>query len=136
MIATSSIPRYRAGFCHIGEAASPLATSLLARQKQAMLSWAAHTSPISTRNAFPIRRSLQFHRLNREFQRMSLSAHRMSRIISLLACTLAFFLCGESSQFAQGQTEVPARTGYVNDFAGVVDEKTKVQLTNLLENLK
>jgi tetratricopeptide (TPR) repeat protein/outer membrane biosynthesis protein TonB len=67
---------------------------------------------------------------------MSLSAHRMSRIISLLACTLAFFLCGESSQFAQGQTEVPARTGYVNDFAGVVDEKTKLQLTNLLENLK
>ena len=67
---------------------------------------------------------------------MNLSAHRMPRLILLLTCAVAFFLGGESNQFAQTQIDVPARTGHVNDFAGVVDEKTKLQLTNLLENLK
>ncbi len=67
---------------------------------------------------------------------MSLSVHRTSKWILLLACSAVFFLCLESSQLAQGQTEVPARTGYVNDFAAVIDEKTKLQLTTLLENLK
>ncbi len=67
---------------------------------------------------------------------MNLSAHRMPRLILFFACVVAFFLCGESNQFAQTQSDVPARTGHVNDFAGVVDEKTKLQLTNLLENLK
>ena len=67
---------------------------------------------------------------------MNLSAHRMPRLLLLLACAVAFFLCGESNQFAQTQIDVPARTGHVNDFAGVVDEKTKLQLTTLLENLK
>src|SRR5688572_2635210 len=63
-------------------------------------------------------------------------AHRTPKWILILACCAALFLCGESTQFAQTQIQVPARTGYVNDFAGVVDEKTKLQLTNLLENLK
>jgi uncharacterized membrane protein YgcG/tetratricopeptide (TPR) repeat protein len=67
---------------------------------------------------------------------MNLSTHRMPRLFLLLAFAVAFFLCGEANQFAQTQTDVPARTGHVNDFAGVVDEKTKLQLTNLLENLK
>lgn len=67
---------------------------------------------------------------------MNLSAHRMPRLILFFACAVVFFLCGESNQFAQTQIDVPARTGHVNDFAGVVDEKTKLQLTNLLENLK
>ncbi len=67
---------------------------------------------------------------------MNLSAHRMLRLILLLVCAVAFLLSGESNQFAQAQIDVPARTGHVNDFAGVVDEKTKLQLTNLLENLK
>src|SRR5687767_14496426 len=67
---------------------------------------------------------------------MNLSAHRMPGVLLLLACAVALFLCGAPTQFAQTQIEVPARTGHVNDFAGVVDEKTEVQLTNLLENLK
>jgi uncharacterized membrane protein YgcG/tetratricopeptide (TPR) repeat protein len=67
---------------------------------------------------------------------MNVLAHRAPKWILLLACYAAFFLCVESNQFAQTQIEVPARTGQVNDFAAVVDEKTKLQLTNLLENLK
>lgn len=37
---------------------------------------------------------------------------------------------------AQSQTELPARTGYVNDFAGVLDEKTKQRLEAILENVQ
>jgi tetratricopeptide (TPR) repeat protein len=32
--------------------------------------------------------------------------------------------------------QVPARTGHVNDFAGVVDEKTRLHLEDVLENVK
>ena len=67
---------------------------------------------------------------------MNLSDRPMPKWILLLACAAAIFLSGEATQYAQTQIEVPTRTGQVNDFAGVVDEKTKLQLTHLLENLK
>ncbi len=37
---------------------------------------------------------------------------------------------------AQEKTQLPARISYVNDFAGVVDEKTKQRLEVILENVK
>jgi tetratricopeptide (TPR) repeat protein/uncharacterized membrane protein YgcG len=49
---------------------------------------------------------------------------------------VALLLAGVTTQFAQTQNQFPARNGYVNDFAGVVDDKTKTQLGNLLENLR
>ncbi len=40
------------------------------------------------------------------------------------------------NQFAQTKSQVPRPTGRVNDFAGVVDENTRVRLENVLENVK
>jgi len=40
------------------------------------------------------------------------------------------------SSVAQEKSSVPARTGYVNDFAGVVDENTRQRLEVVLENFK
>jgi uncharacterized membrane protein YgcG/tetratricopeptide (TPR) repeat protein len=40
------------------------------------------------------------------------------------------------SSVAQEKSSVPARTGYVNDFAGVVDENTKQRLEVVLANFK
>ena len=40
------------------------------------------------------------------------------------------------SSVAQEKTSVPARTGYVNDFAGVVDENTRQRLELVLDNFK
>ena len=37
---------------------------------------------------------------------------------------------------AQERAKLPARIGYVNDFAGVVDEKTKQRLEAILDNVK
>ena len=37
---------------------------------------------------------------------------------------------------AQDRAQLPARTGYVNDFAGVLDEGTKRRLEAILENVK
>ncbi|MGH9967513.1 MAG: TPM domain-containing protein [Pyrinomonadaceae bacterium] len=37
---------------------------------------------------------------------------------------------------AQQKPQLPARTGYMNDFAGVVDEKTRQRLDTILENVK
>jgi len=54
----------------------------------------------------------------------------------LAACSTALFLSLGVTQLAQTQQQIPAPTGHVNDFAGVVDEKTKQQLENILENVK
>ena len=67
---------------------------------------------------------------------MKLSDHRKAKWILILSCSAALFFWVEVNQFAQTTTQVPARTGHVNDFAGVVDEKTRLHLENLLENVK
>ena len=56
---------------------------------------------------------------------------------TLLCCLSAtLFLSFAVKQLAQTKLQIPAPTGHVNDFAGVVDEKTKQQLENILANLK
>lgn len=65
---------------------------------------------------------------------MKSSNHQTHRWISLSSVVAALVLFGASSQFAQ--TQLPARAGHVNDFAGVVDEKTRLQLSSLLENVQ
>lgn len=67
---------------------------------------------------------------------MKLSDYQMLKWILLLSCTAALFLFGETHQLAQTQIQIPARAGHVNDFAGVVDEKTRLRLANLLENVQ
>ncbi|MDQ2922298.1 MAG: TPM domain-containing protein [Acidobacteriota bacterium] len=67
---------------------------------------------------------------------MKLSDHRKLKWILLLSCSAALFFSVGVDQFAQTTVQMPARTGRVNDFAGVVDEKTRLHLENILENVK
>ena len=67
---------------------------------------------------------------------MKLSDHRISRWTLLFSCCAALFFFFGVRQFAQTTNQLPARTGRVNDLAGVVDEKTRKQLENILENVK
>ena len=53
-----------------------------------------------------------------------------------MVVALALFLSLGVNQLAQTQKRLPAPTGHVNDFAGVVDENTRQQLENILANLK
>lgn len=61
-------------------------------------------------------------------------------LLPLLIIALALVLIG-LSQFsvkssAQDRTRLPARSSYINDFAGVVDESTRQRLEAVLGNLK
>ena len=51
-----------------------------------------------------------------------------------IVATIAIFSSLSIKQFAQTSTQ--SRTGYVNDFAAVLDEPTRNELTSILENLK
>ncbi len=62
----------------------------------------------------------------------------MRRLISLsiiAAAVLGMIYLGVNPS-AQERAQLPARIGYVNDFAGVVDDKTKQRLETILDNLK
>ena len=67
---------------------------------------------------------------------MKLLDQRKPNWILLVCCSMAFFLSLGMNQFAQTTQRIPAPSGHVNDFAGVVDDKTKQQLQNMLANLK
>ncbi|HKY26688.1 MAG TPA: TPM domain-containing protein [Pyrinomonadaceae bacterium] len=54
-------------------------------------------------------------------------------IIAGIVCGIVYL--GGTSR-AQEKVKLPARIGYVNDFAGVVDEKTKQRLETILDNVK
>ena len=60
------------------------------------------------------------------------------RLLFCLLSVAAFFavLDFSGSFHAQTKQQIPGRTGYVNDFAGVVDEATKQRLEGILQNLK
>ncbi len=65
---------------------------------------------------------------------MSLTDCRNLRWPLLFVCSVTLFSCFAITQFAQ--TGVQSRTGYVNDFASVLDEPTRGRLTTILETLK
>jgi uncharacterized protein len=54
----------------------------------------------------------------------------------LLSLSAVLFFLFEVDQFAQTKTRVPKPTERLNDFAGVVDEKTRLKVENVLENVK
>jgi tetratricopeptide (TPR) repeat protein len=66
---------------------------------------------------------------------MKLSDHRKSKWLLVLSCTVVFFLSVGVVQLAQTPSQIQARTGYMNDFAGVVDEKTRRHLDDVLKNV-
>lgn len=68
--------------------------------------------------------------------KMKLSIHRSLEWILLFSCGVILLLFLGVTQIAQTKKQLPTRTGHVNDFAGVVDEKTRQQLENILEDLK
>src|SRR5205809_6999458 len=59
----------------------------------------------------------------------------MKRSQLLLILTLAFVLLLIAKGPANAQSPLPQPTGYVNDFAGVVDAATKARLESTLGNL-
>src|SRR6267143_2143821 len=67
---------------------------------------------------------------------MNLSRHRTAKWLLLLSVSAGLFLFICTHQLAQTKAQLPKPTGHVNDFAGVVDEKTRLQLETLLENVK
>ncbi|MBC8028665.1 MAG: TPM domain-containing protein [Pyrinomonadaceae bacterium] len=67
---------------------------------------------------------------------MRILDRRKIRLILLTSGCLALFCFASVTQFAQTKTQLPARTGHVSDFTGVVSEKTRQQLENILANVK
>lgn len=66
---------------------------------------------------------------------MKLSDHHNARWLSLVSFSVVFFFLFGGNQFAQTK-QVPKPAGHVNDLAGVVDETTRLQLENILKNVK
>lgn len=63
-------------------------------------------------------------------------AHRKLTWTLLIILGTGLFCLAEVSQFAQTNPQTPQRTGHVSDFAGVLDENTRTQLSTILENVK
>ena len=61
---------------------------------------------------------------------------RFLNAILLSCCSATLFLSVGVNQLAQTAQKVPAPTGHLNDFAGVVNEQTRQRLENILINLK
>jgi len=66
---------------------------------------------------------------------MKLSNDDKRKGLALVGSIILLLLLGVN-QIAQTAPQTPAPIGHVNDFAGVVDEKTKQQLENILTNVK
>jgi uncharacterized membrane protein YgcG/Flp pilus assembly protein TadD len=67
---------------------------------------------------------------------MKLKLYRKAALLFVSCTTAALLLAFAATQKAQTAAQVPARMGHINDFAHVVDETTRQQLENTLENLK
>jgi tetratricopeptide (TPR) repeat protein/uncharacterized membrane protein YgcG len=67
---------------------------------------------------------------------MKLSIQPKFRWLRIVCWSLALILTPAANHAAQPAQQTPAPAGHVNDFAGVVDEATKQQLENILENVK
>lgn len=69
---------------------------------------------------------------------MNISDQRNTLTLMILALVLSFIGLSQFavSSRAQDKQQLPARTGYVNDFAGVLDEATRQRLEVMLGNLQ
>lgn len=67
---------------------------------------------------------------------MKLSGQQIPGTILLFFCSAVIFLSSGPNLLAQATQKLPAPSGQVNDFAGVVNEQTRQQLENILANLK
>ena len=67
---------------------------------------------------------------------MKLSDYRKLTWPALLVCIALVFSLNGVVQFAQTTVQTGERTGYINDFAGVIDDTTRTKLSAILENVK
>ena len=67
---------------------------------------------------------------------MKLQPYRKAALLFVSCITAALLLAFGATQNAQTTVQLPARTGHINDFAHVIDEASRQQLENTLENLK
>ncbi len=70
---------------------------------------------------------------------MKVSSHRQYQRVLFFFFLVSFvFVAGyvSTNPRAQEKPQLPSRASYVNDFAGIVEEKTKQRLEALLENVK
>ena len=67
---------------------------------------------------------------------MKSSHYLKARLILLTSCCAALFFFVSVAQFAQTKTQLPVRTGHVNDFSGTINAETRQQLENILANVK
>jgi tetratricopeptide (TPR) repeat protein len=67
---------------------------------------------------------------------MKLQLFRKAALLFVSCTTAALLLAFGVAQKAQTTVQTPARTGYVNDFANVIDDATRQQLESTLANLK
>ena len=94
----------------------------------------AHTFPRNISIKSPRKGASPSHQKNRRVEIMSLIQPLKLKWPLFVIGIVALFSTFAISQFAQ--TTSQSRTGYVNDFAAVLDEPTRNELTTLLENLK
>lgn len=64
------------------------------------------------------------------------TGYQIFRVVLPSLIFIALLAAGFTGVNSRAQEQMPARTGYVNDFAGVLDEKTKQRLEVTLENVK
>src|SRR4051812_47380911 len=67
---------------------------------------------------------------------MKLKLYRKAALLLVSCATAGLLLAFAATQKAQTSMQLPARAGHVNDFANVINEATRQQLENTLENLK
>jgi tetratricopeptide (TPR) repeat protein/uncharacterized membrane protein YgcG len=67
---------------------------------------------------------------------MNLSEYRKLKWTLLTIFSAAVFCLIVVTQSAQTAVQTPERTGYITDFAGVLPEPARAELSNLLENVK
>src|SRR5438445_223470 len=67
---------------------------------------------------------------------MKLLRLRSLKLVLLIPVILAVLFSMVAHPFAQTELRLPSRSGHVNDFARVVEEKTKQRLESILEEVK
>lgn len=99
---------------------------------------ASELSPISISDGFnPQAMDISLRSKHvRTGRKIRMRGHRRLVSLSIIAVAIWGMIYPGVNPSAQERTQLPARVGYVNDFAGVVDEKSRQRLETILDNLK
>ena len=67
---------------------------------------------------------------------MNMRNYRKRTWLVLFVMMFLVFLMAGPESFAPASAQSGTRSGYVNDFAGVIDDETRTKLSTILENVK